>query len=147
MLKRQSGDIFLVAESARHLPSLVLDKESPFSRLHQLPRLRWETKRDAFRLTKLGAPIRAPVARAWRPNDLMRMVGANFFFFFCFLILHRAPLFPCAEFSNRHTHPSLWSGSISRRFPPSRPALSAALRSANLRQASSDFALVRAASN
>lgn len=59
-LKRQ---YLAAAESARHLPSLVLDKESPFSRLHhQLPGSHYHG-RDETRCVssnESGAPMRPP---------------------------------------------------------------------------------------
>lgn len=85
----------------RHLPSLVLDEESPFSRFyHQLSSTRYPTemKWDAFCPTKLQ--VRRQGVAPKRPDE--DVVGANFFFVFQFSAA-AASLFPSAEFSVWHT--------------------------------------------
>lgn len=99
----KSDNTVLIAENVRGACTLISSRQGitffsvapPINRLLLRPRM----KRDAFRPTKLG-PYES-VARAWRRNDLMRLVGANFVF--CFPILRRDRVsFPSAEFSNRY---------------------------------------------
>jgi len=95
-----------------------------------------------FRPTKLR-PCKS-VARAWRRNDLMRPVGANFVFVFRFSAM-TAFLFPSAKFSNRYaliSEPARFLALFLVLTPYSPP-----VRSTNLHEASSIFVLVRTNSN